>query len=235
LSLVTEWSVAVESGIGASYVIAERQFGPIHLCRWLAGPCRPATSPTFPIPSHRTGRAALSHPALGLSSHQAHEVTTRSMMRPTDAVCTPDIIACSETAACLGCGVYVAAQEIAGVGPPQENSRLSRRSSFYTYRRVQAATQDTGQFEPPEALAQIACYHHLLLRLRSHPQVPRQFWRLSGLVSHRLGERVYGRQQPGSHHVFPEADRYRRCIPFGVLTVPRARLFYFGWIRLMLE
>jgi hypothetical protein len=40
------------------------------------------------------------------------------MMRPTDAARTPDIIACSETAACLGCGVYAAAQETAGVGPP---------------------------------------------------------------------------------------------------------------------
>jgi hypothetical protein len=57
-----------------------------------------AGSHTFPIPSHRTGRAVLPHPALGLSSHQAHEMTTR-FNGPTGAAHTPDTTAGSETAA----------------------------------------------------------------------------------------------------------------------------------------
>lgn len=55
---------------------AWQQFSPIHLRRWLAGRCCPATSPSFPTPSHRTVRAVLPHTALGPSSRQAHEVTT---------------------------------------------------------------------------------------------------------------------------------------------------------------
>src|SRR6516162_415706 len=49
-------------------------------------PVPPTRSHTFPIPSHRTVHAELPHTALGLSSRQAHEVTTCSMAQRTQPI-----------------------------------------------------------------------------------------------------------------------------------------------------
>jgi hypothetical protein len=54
------------------------------------GPMSPHRVPrTSPTPPHRTGRAVLPHPALGLGSRKAHEVTTHSR-GSTGAARTPN-------------------------------------------------------------------------------------------------------------------------------------------------